>query len=356
MKVKLKTYLSLLVCFIASIVVVIILQLFSIKNNKGSNAFIRLFPAHMFDKSYSISLKNKEYYFAGVTAGGIYLSNYSDPSFLSIFGHDLKTSKDYKIEMPANEKSVGPVYHVSIDSPNYYVNNFSSGTIFTGSLSSISKKLVIIDSQRISTSILLPISNNSFIIRTFDSKLRRNILGKISIDSAGVELFPNLLEDQIDGVFSTDGMLQYDAITSSFVYVYFYRNQFLSVDSHFNIRYRARTIDTNTIAKIKVTTLRSENASTISSPGFYVNRQFCLSKQWVIINSDMKADNEDEKTFSKYAVIDMYTLKDGQYHFSFYIPKLIGKISSMIILNNRLYTIQDTTLSAYYLNLDNLKI
>jgi hypothetical protein len=47
-----------------------------------------------------------------------------------------------------------------------------------------------------------------------------------------VSLNHELLEKQVDGVFDTDGQLLRDDITGELVYIYFYRNEFMVMDSN----------------------------------------------------------------------------------------------------------------------------
>ena len=344
------------ICFSTSIAIVAILQVFAIRINGQNNQFIRLFPPHILKDSRILSLKDDEYYITGIGPESIYLASYLNPNIVLAINKNLKDTITYSLDTRSFDNTDPSFRHLTVNFPYLYINNFVTGTILKKDLSSAGSKIILVDTPRVSTTMFVPYSGSSFAIRSYDNHLKKNVLGRISLSSKHYIFYPGLLEAQIDGIFSTDGILNYNDSTASFVYTYFYRNEFICFDSLFQLRYKAHTLDTNTYAKIKVRVLKDENASTMASPGFYSNRQSCINNQWIIINSDLKADNEDEKMFKKYSVIDMYTLKDGNYHFSFYLPKEDGKISSMTITNNILYTIQGKNLCYFSLNMGLIKI
>jgi hypothetical protein len=321
----------------------------------NSNAFIRLTPPHVIKSYFELNLHNNGFYIAGISQTKIVLSNYFHPLTLLLVDEHLNNFKEYPITITSDLFSGPSNLHLATDSTYFYLINFTTGDILQGELANPSNNVILTDATHISTSIFIPYRNHTFAIRKFDTNLNKNVLGKLSIKPTTIFLSREILEPQIDGVFSTDGMLRYEPSSSTFVYTYFYRNQFICLNDQFKICYRGHTLDTNVHAKIKVRKI-DENESTISSPGFSVNRESCINKNWIFINSDMKADNDSEQLFRDYAAIDVYSLKDGGYHFSFYLLKKIGNISSMAIDGETLYTIQGNTLCAYILNLSSVKL
>ena len=163
------------------------------------------------------------------------------------------------------------------------------------------------------------------------------------------------IRKQSEGVFSTDGILRFDRVSGRYVYMFFYRNQFICIDSNFNLLYRGQTIDTNAHTKFRLVSIPYQNSTAFASPGFRVNRVGCINQDWILINSDLQADNEEKDIFSLYAVIDVYGLKSGRYHYSFYLPKGNGKITDMAILHNDLVVIQNQKLIIYPLNIGEIK-
>lgn len=350
-----RTLLKISSCFIGSILVVIFLQLEAVGPNKQINHFVRVFPSHFFRAPRMIDLKNQHLYIGGLTEKYIYLGNYMEPVNISRIDWSLLDYKSFSLKLVPNETSRPPELHLTIDSPFLYINNFSTGSVFRTRITDSDFLLKRAYSPKIATSIFVPIGTGSFAIRTFDNKVKENVLGKLSLDSPYSRLWPHLLEKPSDGLFTNDGLLRFDPVSKHLVYIYFYRNRLLCLDSNFNLEYIGQTLDTNAHAKIRVVSIPSQNVTTIASPGFRVNRTACIDHNWIYINSDLKADNEEKDIFDSYAVIDLYGLKDGRYHFSFYIPKKIGKITDMAILHNDLVVLQDHWLTLYPLNMDEIK-
>ena len=350
-----KTIVKIAVCFLLSIAFIVYLQQTSVGPNQQKNHFIRIFPPHFMGMSKSYDLKNPDYYIVGLTAGSIFLGNYTDPEHLLIVHLNLLDTENFKMPIPDSVKVIPSVLHWSMDNSNLYLDNYALGSVYKFPLSNPKDQPSSLLLPEISNSVFLPFPGRTFAIRTFDKNLQENILAKISVNSPLTRKYSHILQKQEEGIFSTDGMLRFNADAARFVYTYFYRNQFICLDTDFNIQYRAQTLDTNTVAKIRVVRVVAERTATIASPGFRVTRAACINRDWILINSDLLADNEEKNMFTRYAVIDMYGIKNGHYHFSFYLPKGAGKITDMAMMGNSIITIQDHTLFYYRLNIDGIK-
>jgi len=168
--------------------------------------------------------------------------------------------------------------------------------------------------------------------------------------------YPDILTKQIDGLFCTDGILNYDPGTRQLVYTYYYRNEFILLDKNLNVIKTAHTIDTTSRAHIKVAKINSDKSVTLASPPEFVNLRSSLSGNWLFIQSPVKAINEQEDEFANNSAIDIYNVSDNKYHFSIYIPDLNQKkISAFQVHGKNLYVIQDKFLTIFRLNLPDLK-
>ena len=168
--------------------------------------------------------------------------------------------------------------------------------------------------------------------------------------------YPDILTKQIDGLFCTDGVLNYDPRTQQLVYTYYYRNEFILLDKNLSVIKTGYTIDTTSRAHIKVAKINSDKSVTLASPPEFVNLRSSLSGNWLFIQSPVKAINEQENEFPNNSVIDIYTLTDDKYRFSIYIPDLNHKkISAFQVRGTNLYVIQDKFLTIYQINLPELK-
>jgi len=164
----------------------------------------------------------------------------------------------------------------------------------------------------------------------------------------------DLLEKQIDGLFCTDGMLHYDRATSQMIYVYFYRNQFLCMDTSMNLLFRGNTIDTIGHARIKVARIESENSITLAGPPAIVNRRSYACQNRLFVNSSLMGKNEDPDEFNSNSVIDVYDLgKEGKYIMSFYLPDYQGyKMKMFAASRNEFIAIHGRYLIRYNLDED----
>jgi len=175
----------------------------------------------------------------------------------------------------------------------------------------------------------------------------QNILVKIKTDSPYVSLGKDVIKKQVDGIFCTDGTLDYDQQTGKLVYVYHYRNEFIALDTNLHTLYTGHTLDTNTRAKIQVAKLPT-GVSKFSAPPAYVNSLARVANNRIYILSTLVADNEHWQARRDKEIIDVYALDNGAYIHTLYIPlKGEGRISDFIVKGDRLFAVCDHTLNAY---------
>lgn len=256
------------------------------------------------------------WYLAGADSTHIYLGNRGMPSQILIVDpwntaglvHRVIVSDDYKFEEPTQ---------IWIDSPYVYVAGLRSGTLLVGDLTNfVVTRIAGEDSFLVGA---VPMDENSFAIRTLSKRRQELVLGKRMSYPPFVREVPGLLETQIDGVFCTDGMLRYSG-TGYLIYVYYYRNEFICMDTSINLRYRARTIDTISRAHISVAHFESSHRSTQTRPPVVVNVRCFVSASRLFVQSRMMAGNDRAEDFETSSVIDVYSTADGDYQFSFYVP------------------------------------
>jgi len=193
------------------------------------------------------------------------------------------------------------------------------------------------------------IGQQSFVLRAVINN--HNVLIKYRSDSKGFKLGNTLLKKQVDGIFCTDGNLIKTPDSKRLFYVYYYRNQFLCSDTSLNLLYGGKTIDTNTHAKIKVSYIKSSNQTTLSSPPVYVNKQAAANNRFLFIVSGLRADNEKGSLLDDFSTIDVYSVSNGNYQFSFYLPNFNKKkLTDFRVDEQSLYALYDHYLYKYQLN------
>lgn len=318
-------------------------------NHTLNSGFHRVFAGHPILSHDQMDLKYNSYYIAGLTRSGIYLGNTSSPLRFLKVPYSLKDSQHHVIQISGIENYRFRSVHLKVDSPGFLLTDGSIPLRMYGNVNEGKVNYLFKDSIPFSLSV--PLNSNTIIQRSIGAG--ENIFVKSSIYPRRVIIKDSILEKQKEGLFSTDGQLIPVRGTGQIVHLYYYRNQFILMDSNLNVLQRGRTIDTNTHAKISTKSIESGVLiNTFSSPPLIVNKKSAANGHLLFINSNLKAENEYQKFFDKAPVIDVYNLrKAGSYEFSFYLS-LGGKkaIRDINIFGNKIVVIHSHYLSIFQLN------
>ncbi|MCS3531202.1 DoxX family protein [Chryseobacterium sp. JUb7] len=312
---------------------------------KSENSFIRRFLQHPVLIEKTKDLKVNSFYLAGIEEGILYLGNISAPlivttidTSLTVFSqmHTIIDKKDYNFR---NVK-------LQVRKPYFYVFDGTVPIIYRGHLGdSIARTLsykdaffnqmVILDSTR-------------FAIRTQRGSDRSYTLALLDLSrNSKVKLKSDVLQGQIDGVFSVDGSLISNSNATKLVYTYVYRNQFIVMDSTLRIDKRLQTIDTTTHAKITITKL-SDGSKKMGAPPFTVNKRSVIYGDLLFNESNLKGQYEPSEAWRTSSIIDVYNTARQQYMGSFYIDHKKGEaLSSWLVNGNDLYAIVGNELRRY---------
>lgn len=342
---------SYLVAFIlfASIIPIYSLFIFTQKSIFKKNGFVRVSNGKSLSPIRYITLPYNSYYLSGLTNNHAYLSNFTNPSNLIITNYSFEDTQHLSINISPKYKIAWKATNVIVDSPDLYITEMITPSILSGNVDTlITKDYFTFDKHDYLEA--MPIAKNLFVLRVYDTAEKQAIL-EIKYFYPGLTYKAKrkkVLEKQIDGKFCTDGMLLYTPQLGYLVYLYYYRNQFICLDSNLNIIYKGNTIDTISRAQIKVDSVYSEQIVTFSKPALMVNRKSCVFNDKLYVNSDLIADNEDKKLFQNNDIIDIYDLNNGKYKYTFYLPRYKGKrIRDFKVLNNKLLAIYDEHLLLY---------
>lgn len=281
------------------------------------NGFHRLFSGQRVAKLVaSVNLGFDSYYIAGNAKRHLYLGNVVAPRHMLIVEGQTLDTVGVKLALVNPDHLQFWSVTVKVDSPSFYMVDGSVPAIFKGMLDTreaylIDRKTFFLDFE--------PMCASTYAIRGL-SLSKEGRLGRLSGEPPCAEFPCGLLERQVDGIFCTDGMMHYSDGERKLVYIYFYRNQYLVMDDSFNLLVRANTIDTTSVAKIEVSSMSSGDSRSLSAPPLVVNKQSCVYRRWLFVNSSLVADNENADDFSENSVIDVYDLDQGHYLYSFYVP------------------------------------
>ena len=347
-----KIYITLLIGTICSIGIVTLLFAFSEDMiHRQKDVFIRRYPHHPANQKHALDLGYNSYYIAGVENGKIYLGNHTAPLHMVVLDSTLKDTQHIKIRLDQMDFPFKTL-QVKVDPPNFYMMDGTVPAVFKGKTSDWKASLAMNGKAYFSWA--EPIDTNTLIIRARSAATGENELGMVTLeDSTKAKLFPDLLQKQIDGVFCTDGMLLFEKESRKMVYVYYYRNQFVVVDTDLRQEFIGKTIDTISKAQIDVGTINSKNANTLASRSLLVNRQSSVYKNYLFVNSNMLGKYESEKMLDQARIIDVYDLKKNTYEFSFYLyDYLQNKMGSFQVHGNLLIAIADQYIVTHTLKQD----
>lgn len=338
-------------CIAACLMLVLILYVFADKPNDQKNGFSRQLPAQTATLRKSLELSYPAYYIAGYTGEHIYLGNYSASLHLLAVDQQLKDTQQLTLKMPSGERYAWKLARIMVDSPAVYMAEGSTPALYNGKLANLQMSRFL--PQSCFFNVLQHISTTSFISRSIHVDTlgnRQSILAKITTDTPFVKLGTDILKKQVDGIFCTDGTLDYDPQTNKLVYLYHYRNEFITLDTNLHVIYTAHTLDTNTTARIKVADM-STGTSKFSAPPNYVNNRARIGNNRIYVLSSMLADNEDKQTWQRNEIIDVFSLDKGDYMYTLYIP-LHDKehMTDFLVKGNELFALYDHTLNAYSIN------
>lgn len=334
--------------FVGSVAIVILLFVTSEEIIHHRNPFVRRFIPHRINKQHQEDLGYNSYYFAGTGKGTIYLGNYTDPSRITVLDSTLKNRKQYTIQLN-NVNFPFRSIQVKVVPPYFYVLDGTVPCIFKGTIGNWKASLIRYRGIHFSAATIM--NSNAIALRTRDVPNRENILGIIELGNrAKVQLASDLLQKQIDGVFDTDGSLHLSPAVQKLVYVYYYRNQFIITDPHLKLSYRGHTIDTNSVAKLKIAYLPKQGIRLFSAPPFTVNASSSVFKNLLFVHSNLEGKFESQKMWNQASVIDVYDIVENSYRFSFYVyHHNRQKMKSFVVTDSHLFALIDDQMVAYSL-------
>jgi hypothetical protein len=138
-----------------------------------------------------------------------------------------------------------------------------------------------------------------------------------------------------------------------FIYIYYYRNQFIVANNDLTLLYRGHTIDTTTHANLKVVYLKETGQRKIASVPATVNQLTTVSGNLLFVNSKLIGRYEPREMWKEASIVDVYDVKQNVYLSSLYIYDVNeATVKSMLVSGNNLYAIIGHQLHKYRLGKD----
>ncbi len=308
------------------------------------NNFVRRFPPFPAQRDQVMELQANSYYFAGKSDRKLYLGNITAPALITEIDTSLQITRSYPFQITDTLFKFLNI-KLLVEPPHFFVYDGKVPCIFKGKLDQLQ---AVLQTKTIpSFTKAKVVDSTTFIIRTLNQS-RENLLATLDITTQKVQTAPPLLEKQLDGLFDTDGILNYSSSLEKFVYLYYYRNEYIITDKHLNLIDRGHTIDTTTQAAIKIDYVKSKNERKFSAPPLMVNRLSALHHNLLFVNSTLPSRYEEKRMWKNAHVIDVYDVLSKSYLMSFYVYKVDGaKIDDMYVTDTHLYVIFGTKLVSY---------
>lgn len=317
------------------------------------NPFIRRLPPGIVGYSGEENLKFNTYYFAGHTKEKLYLGNYSAP--LHVIELDLNSSANtttYAIDVAGNYvKMKSPRLRV-VDSL-FFLYDGSTPTVLSGN--KLDWRVTSIESEVPYFSFAEPINSSQFIFRANSIDSGQNIIGIFSLGSPeSVEIFKELIKvppGDSDPIFTTDGSLALSLSSSRISYVNRYHNEFMVATTDGHLQLRGRTIDTVSVPKVKIVEMAEDNQRMIGAPPLIVNRRATASENLLFVESALRGKYDDFGAWQRSSAIDVYSLADGRYYFSFYLNGYEkSKLRDFCVVGSKLVVLIEERLVIYNIN------
>lgn len=337
---------SLFVLCLCSTGIMIFLFLYSEDIMHYENPFIRRYAKHPVTFLSKKNLRFNSFYIAGISQGRIYLGNYTNP--LHIVSVDEKLEDEQVHQIIFNpQKTPFKSITISVRGKYFYLKDGTVPGIFRGKISdwrvnSELKGLPYFTQAE-------PMDSTAVVFRSNNGKNLAHVLGIYnSNEEAKVIYKDSLLQQQIDGVFDTDGILTYSETKRKIVYLYLYRNEFIVADQTGRLTLRGNTIDTTTKAKIKVSYIKDSTQRKMSAPPYVVNAKATVCENLLFVQSKIKGRYENDKLWNQASIIDVYDFSRNAYVLSFPVYNLKNdKMKSFRTTQTHLYAVIGHDLVVY---------
>lgn len=312
------------------------------------NNFVRRYPPFPAKRIAVKDLKFDSYYFAGAGNGKVFLGNITAPGLITEIDTTLQITS-YPIKIKDTLFRFRNV-QLRVQPPHFYIFDGTVPCIFKGNLND--KKAVLQSKAIPQFTKAEALDSSTFVIRTLNKK-RENLLATINLDNGQIRKAPELLQKQVDGLFDTDGTLQYSPEQKKLVYLYYYRNQYTVANDSLQLLHRGNTIDTTTRAKIEVQYVDTKEGKKklFSAPPLLVNRISTMHRNLLFVNSRLPGRYDEPIMWKKAHVMDVYDVLTKSYLMSFYIYKMDGKsVDAVMVTDTHLFALMGSNMVLYKLS------
>lgn len=345
-----KNYKYLLICCSAMVVLMTILFFLSQSNTHRKNGFVRLFDTQPVEQIAATDLTFNSYYISGVAEEGISLGNYTAPLYFWSSDFRLKHRVNTRLPIGFTDQLNWGATLQQVHLPIIYLTDRTTPSIMKTSWPYHGQKLQNLSGMKFDmVKVLTP---TTMIIRYYDFKVQQKVLEKVTLNPKPNRKYRFQPAKQSTGDFSVDGFLNYDRERGRLMYTYYYRNEFLCLDTNLVLLYKGITIDTNSLAKIEAADLKYDDRTERmhARPPLFVNKRGYASKGLFYIQSALASDQETKADFDRCSVIDIYSVENGLYVKSIRIPHYQNhQIKDFAVYADTIVAVHDRFLVVYKL-------
>lgn len=333
---------------ISGIAIVTILFFTSEDVMAKENPFIRRFDPYAIKKISETRLQNAAFYIAGVESGKIYLGNHDAPLQIIVIDTAFENKQHHTIQLDRDDFPFRSV-EVRVQDSHFYVYDGMVPVIYKGKITDWKAKMIYHGNDFFTKAIVIDSTRIAF--RGQKKNTGEHLMGVFHFGKDKNTTFsPAFLEKQIDGIFDTDGTMQYSKELRNLVYTYYYRNLYIVGDDSLSVLYKGNTIDTTTKAKLNVIKVKLSGDTKLAAPPYMVNKNSAVYNNLLFVNAALKGRFENEEVWNQASVIDLYDIAKKEYLSSFYIYDS-GKIKMKYfhVTANNMYVISGQVLQKYSL-------
>ncbi len=324
------------IILLAIVGVLWISNLLKVKWNHRPGSFVRLTRSHLATPEDTIQLSGPSFSIIGYDSSGLFLIDRATSIVYAL--DNLRNSVAKLIPTTALPNSQVSMVDGQINIANdsivyqYQANRLQSYTT-PGILTAF-----------------VPMTHDAAAIRIINPKTKLTQLGRMSFTEDSTLISKDYPQPGSDSVFSVDGMLGFSKTFKRIIYVHYYKNEILHLDTMLRLSFKSKTIDTTSIARIQVARIR--NKIVMANPPPIVNKRICIDGSFLYIQSAVLAINEVPSQAMNNSTIDVYNLRDGQYMYSFYLQHLNGvPLSQFTIHDKFLYALHRDQLIRYHIGM-----
>lgn len=321
--------------------VVLIFKL-NINDNQGSFKRNVIEPLTTENKTLQLPMNN--YYFAGNNGDSLFISNRKTPLLLSTITPDCNSIKLDTIRLN-NYKYDFVSATINVLYPYFSVSDGKVPVIFEGKFPSLMAYETGINRLYFARFYMLEPQRYAF--KTMLVKTRESELGILNTVTKEYQIFPDVLQKKVDGVFDTDGDMVIDHQKKKIVYTYFYRNEMITTDFNFRNIQRNRTIDSLSHMAIETKTLKNGQQKLVRSPSVINSVQTVYGNKFYNV-SNIRGKDESREILRNNYIIDVYNNQTKKYLYSFYIRNdNQDKIRGILSTKHYFYVLSGNKITKY---------